>query len=366
MLDVAAGSGIVYAAHFGSNDEAAGGIVGTTDGGLDWSASNQGLKYFDLRTLALDPSDKGEVYAGGIGGLFRKSKGTDFTRLSVPAPIVPGVPAAAQGAGVISLTIDAANPQVLYANSASPYGCYFAEELLFKSADGGKTWSNVSPQDSGCILQKSPMLVDPHSQAVYIAANDYVDGGFTLLKSVDGGATWNSIWSNDTLQVSLLAAGPNHAGTLYAGLLDYSLGSNAAGLFKSTDGGATWSATGLTKINLTALALDPTGSNTLFASSAQAIYKSTDGGATWNRASEGLSRLATLGASITALAIDPGNPAIVYASTSGAGIYMSADGGSSWVSSNDGLTSLNVSSLAASAADVYALTTDGVFKLTKE
>ncbi len=100
--------------------------MASTNGGQDWSASNQGLKYFDLRTFALDPSDPDGVYAGGSGGLFRKSKGTDFTSLPVPAPVVPpGQPAAAPGAGVISVTIDVANPQVLYANTASPYGCVY-------------------------------------------------------------------------------------------------------------------------------------------------------------------------------------------------------------------------------------------------
>jgi photosystem II stability/assembly factor-like uncharacterized protein len=63
-VNVSAGSGILYAAQETSGG-GAGGIAASTNGGQNWTASNQGLGYFDLKTLVLDPYDPDEVYAGG-------------------------------------------------------------------------------------------------------------------------------------------------------------------------------------------------------------------------------------------------------------------------------------------------------------
>jgi photosystem II stability/assembly factor-like uncharacterized protein len=52
------------------------------------------------------------------------------------------------------------------------------------------------------------------------------------------------------------------------------------------------------------------------------------------------------GGTIIVLAVDPTNPQVMYAGTSGAGVFKSADGGSSWHSINRGLTNLTVYSLA--------------------
>ena len=368
-ISLSAASGVVYAANHASLG-GAGGIVASIDGGRNWATDNQGLLSFNLGTLVLDPADPGVIYTGGGAGLFRKSNGFDFTSVQVPAPSGNGQPVFSEGApGVVSLAIDPANPQVLYVNTSSPNGCAYYLQALFKSTDGGKTWdSGVSPLDSGCVLLNSLLLIDPHNpQTVYAVENDYVDGGYTLIKSVDGGSTWNNLWSNSS-QVSVLVADASHAGTLYAALVDLFSSGDPSGLFKSIDGGITWTETGLAKVNVTVLAIAPTDSNTLFAGSAHSVYKSSDGGATWVPLSQGLSQLAESGAVITSLAIDPGNPATVYASTSGAGIYITSDGGNHWVGFNEGLTTMDVQSVATSPLDpssVYTLTAHGVFKLTK-
>ena len=82
-------------------------------------------------------------------------------------------------------------------------------------------------------------------------------------------------------------------------------------------------------------------------------------GASWNHVSRGAM------ARVRVLAIDPLDPAIVYAG-GGSGVFKSADGGSSWMAINAGLTSPDVSDLAIDPAlptTLYAATAEGAFVL---
>jgi hypothetical protein len=53
------------------------------------------------------------------------------------------------------------------------------------------------------------------------------------------------------------------------------------------------------------------------------------------------------GGSVTAVLIDPANPAVVYAGTYLAGVFKSIDGGGTWQPANRGLHDFSVSGLAA-------------------
>jgi len=87
-------------------------------------------------------------------------------------------------------------------------------------------------------------------------------------------------------------------------------------------------------------------------------------------ASAGINRWTTNGpegGAIGALAIDPANPATLYAGTSGGGVFKSSNGGESWAAINAGLTNTFVYSLAvdpSAPATLYAGTFSGVFKST--
>jgi len=126
-----------------------------------------------------------------------------------------------------------------------------------------------------------------------------------------------------------------------------------------------WHGTG----EITALAIDPLTPTVLYAGTFdRGVFKSTDAGANWS--ATGLTSVF-----VTALAIDPQTPSIVYAGTGGGGVFKSADGGGSWSAINTGLANLNVAGLAidpqvpttlyARITDVYASFPDTrVFKTT--
>jgi hypothetical protein len=99
------------------------------------------------------------------------------------------------------------------------------------------------------------------------------------------------------------------------------------------------------------------------------LFKSIDGGASWLPVNNGLTGLADIGATITALVIAPNHSNVLYAGTSRDGIYKSVDGAATWVKFNDGLTSVEIRALAVSPNSpnmLYAATSDGIFRLIDE
>jgi photosystem II stability/assembly factor-like uncharacterized protein len=386
---VTVGPSGVYAAYAGGSG---GGMLHSIDGGSTWNPANTGLEYVDVRVLATNPLHPGALYVGGVGGLFKRAEAeTSWTTLNLPSIAAEsrfGVPAS--DSLVRSLAIDITNPDVLYVNAGRLNACVYDDQVLFKTTDGGASWSNsISPPLSGCLLggyfttATTPVLITDlsDSQSLYLAEGEDEDGGYVLLKSTDGGANWNRVWDfSSGLQtgINALVIDRSNPTTLYAGLGDaspYGPSRPAIGFFKSTDGGATWTNMGLTDAAVTVLVPDPFESNTLYAAAHgiytnppgfRGIFKTVDGGISWCPINDGLDRLTQAGAAITAMAIDPANPGTMYAGTSGAGVFKTIDGGASWAPFNEGLSSFDIRTLAIAADGVYAATAAGVFRAQRE
>jgi photosystem II stability/assembly factor-like uncharacterized protein len=83
----------------------------------------------------------------------------------------------------------------MFPPTLGPLGCFASDNLLFKSRDGGATWSDSpSPRGSGCgisdVFHPALLAIDPTDpNTLYTAA---WDDGTSLLKSTNGGATWTT------------------------------------------------------------------------------------------------------------------------------------------------------------------------------
>lgn len=115
----------------------------------------------------------------------------------------------------------------------------------------------------------------------------------------------------------------------------------------STDAGATWKPLSsplpdVTQQQRTAMAVDPANASTLYAGSGNDVCKSIDAGRNFHCVALPLASFATL----TSLAIDPHQPATVFASlTNPGGVYKSTDGGQTWTNASIGLPSPSVDSV---------------------
>jgi photosystem II stability/assembly factor-like uncharacterized protein len=318
------------------------GLFKSTDSGGSWSPANSGLTEQYICALAIDPNNSATLYAGTYYGVFKSIDGGGNW-----SPANTGIDTRFS---ITTLAIDPANPNTLYAGTSGG---------VFKSTDGGGNWS--SPANSGLSGFVDALAIDPANPATLYAGTSS-DGVF---KSTDGGGSWspaNTGLPNNT-GVSVLAIDPTNPATLYAGVLIYAGGTTSGGVFKSSDGGVNWSPanSGLPAGSVSALAIDPVNSATVYAGHAgyagvplgggRGVFKSTDGGKIWSPANSGLTAT-----SVFAQAIDPDNPATLYAGTSG-GVFKSTDGGGSWNLANSGLPVASVSALSidpANSATLYA------------
>jgi photosystem II stability/assembly factor-like uncharacterized protein len=334
------------------------------EGAGGWTAINIGLPSLDVRTLAIDPANALNVYAGPYGdGVFKSADGGASWHVTGLA------------GDVAALAIDSGNADTLYAGIAER-SCTFSDHRLFKSTDGGANWRVLISRINGCDNIHSLVVAPSNTNTLYVTDFDDATGDtpFPLIRSNDGGATWSefSTWVQPGVPpFAALAIDPRDPNTLYTGGYEN-------GVFKSTDGGATWSATGLTNAAVGVLAIDPHNPSTLYAAASgfegypshpigfRGLFKSNDGGASWFTINDGLSDLIGETTSISALVIHPNDPKVVYAGTSGGGVFKSIDGGASWNPFNDGLTDLDVRALATAPgnpASLYAATSRGVFKI---
>jgi len=233
---------------------------------------------------------------------------------------------------------------------------------VYRSTDGGASWQAARihgelPFDLAGMLtgiesylaNALPAIVtdpaDPRN--AYAAAALPVAGLLKsgVFRSEDGGATWKLGENLLTGQMPThLLIDPRSPRTLYAALLG-AYPATLLGLFKSTDGGGAWSRAGLATM-VTALAMDPSDSATIYVATVEGIFKSADAAATWSAACQFLAPGGTACPmelmTTRALAIDPGNSATLYAAAQGAmclseanqaydcGVFKSVDGGRTW------------------------------------
>lgn len=240
-------------------------------------------------------------------------------------------------------------------------------QLQKRNGTGGSTpWTLVgptAPPTSGITYYpgmgrlNTIAFDDSDTNTLYVGSPS---GG--VWKSTNGGSSWAPKGDNfPNMGVSDIVIDPTAPNTLYVATGDYDGNQNISiGVLKSTDAGDTWHMTGLTfgllEFNLIAnLLIDPTNSNTIFATTKNSIKRSTDGGANWTDV------FTEMDAWFNDIQYKTGNSTVIYATSYRGKFYKSTDNGGSWslVSTPAQKTRLDIAQTTDDPNLILALDSDG-------
>lgn len=224
---------------------------------------------------------------------------------------------------------------------------------VWKTDNNGLTWNPVFDHEGSFSI--GDVKLDPRDPAiVWVGTGENnsqrsVDFGDGVYKSEDGGKSWTNVGLKHSEHIGRIVISPKDSNTVFVaseGPL-WSPGGDR-GLYRTTDGGKTWKKVLNVSENtgFSDVAIDSDDPDTIYAAAYQrrrhvwtlidggpesALYRSVDGGNTWTKLKSGLPSgdLGRIG-----IAISPVDHNVVYATVEGAegkgGIFRSSDRGSTW------------------------------------
>jgi photosystem II stability/assembly factor-like uncharacterized protein len=317
-----------------------GGVWKSTDGGVDFKP------VFDKNTqsigaIAVDPKDPKTVWVGtgetwtrnsvSVGdGVYRTTDGGDnWESMGLK-----------DSERIARIAVDPKDSQVVYVCASGHLFDANSERGVYRTADGGKSWKAVLSvnNETGC----ADLAVDPQDPKVVYAAMwqfrrwpyFFKSGGpgSGLYKSADGGATWTRLSKGlpaGELGRIALAVAPSNPKIVYA-----SIEAKKTSLYRSEDQGASWTALSSSTVvsarpfYFSRLVVDP--------KNAERVYKagtgmgvSDDGGKTFAGVGGGGLFGASYHSDVHAIWLNPGNPEELLLGCDG-GVYQSRDRGNHW------------------------------------
>jgi photosystem II stability/assembly factor-like uncharacterized protein len=307
---------ILYASTYGA------GVYISEDQGVHWSEYNVGLTDKSVLEIVKDPAHPYVLYAlTGDGGLFKNAvnTGNGWTSTGQGLPLTsktqPAFPADHPFA-TLDMQEAFANEPLTNSDNTSAYvdllDMVFAPSNaqiayigtsgsgVYRSSDGGQTWQSAG-LSSYTVYS---LAVDPTNPNLVYAATDLYG---SLLVTTNGGKSWGNAGLN--VAFYSLIASPTDSGVVYAGT------NNGVYVYHS----GVFSSLGLTGQKITAVELNPTNSNDIYAGTDQKSYYSLNAGHTWTTVDNSLD-----GKTIYSISIDPVAPNLVYFCTTTHGIYLMA------------------------------------------
>jgi photosystem II stability/assembly factor-like uncharacterized protein len=285
------------------------------------------------------PERPGVFYVGVCNGGIWKTD--DYGRTWIP--IFDDQPTGSIGA----LAIAPSNPDVIYVGSGE--GLQRPDlstgDGIYKSTDGGKTWTHLGLRAGQQIPQIVVDPKDPDRLFVAVMGSPYGAGPERgIFRSTNGGKSFDRVLyrDEDTGGVDVVLD-PSEARTVYAVLWEERLApwengvfnGPGSGLHKSTDGGTTWrpltkglptfAADGLGRIGITVAPSDPRRLfATVEATRKGGLYRSDDAGESWSLVNAD-SRYTDRGSDFAEVKVHPTDPDTIF--TASIVTWKSTDGG---------------------------------------
>src|SRR5881409_1492728 len=289
------------------------------------------------RALTIEgvPGEPDTYYFGAVAGGVWKTidGGANWTPLFDKEPI----------SSIGAIAVAPSDPNVIYAGTgeAAIRGNTTYGTGVFKSVDGGKTWQNVGLKDS---RQIGALIVDPRNENVVLgAALGHAFGPNQergIFRTADGGKTWTKVLSKDENTGGIdVVFDPNNPNLVFASLWQarrqpwfFSSGGAGSGLYRSEDNGVTWKrleGNGLPEgiLGKIGVAVSGADSNRVYAiieAKEGGLFRSDDAGQKWTRVNDD-GRFRQRAWYFSKVYADPKSADTVYLLNTGA--FRSVDGG---------------------------------------
>ena len=325
----------IYVSAWSVQDQSAGDIFRTHNGGKDWEAL-PAMHGKSVRAMALSASDTKVVVAGALDGAYRSTDGGDtWRRISPNDGIVKNIE---------SIAVDPKDSNVIYAGTW---------HLAWKTSDGA-TWQHINKgmiDDSDVF---SIIVSSANPSEVFASACS------GIYKSVSGGDLFEKIKGIPftARRTRVLKQDPSNPAIVYAGTTE--------GLWKTVDEGKNWKRMSNPDVVVNDVLIDPRNSQrVLLATDRSGVLASDDSAATFTSSNHGYTHRY-----VSAILADSSEPSTLYIGVVNdrefGGVFSTHDAGQSWQQKSSGLDGRDVFTLKqASNGSLIAGTNRGVFELVK-
>jgi photosystem II stability/assembly factor-like uncharacterized protein len=322
--------------------------MGTVGGGI-WKSTNYGVTWQNISdgtlpssspsvgAIAVAPSDPKIIYVGmGESDIRTDMIPGDGIFKSIDAGKTWHYAGLRDTHTISDILVDPKNPEIVYASSMGHVFKSNPDRGVYKSTDGGKTWTKILfvNDETGAIN----LVMEPNAPNVLYAAMwqaqrtpwSLLSGGpgSGIYKTTDGGTHWTNITRNAGLPEGVLGRIGLSVTAANLNVVYATMQAKEGGVFRSDDAGKTWK-----RVNAgwelrqrafyyMSVFADPKDANTVYAPEVSALFVSHDGGKTFKR-------LHTLHGDNHVVWINPNNTKILLEGNDG-GATVSTDGGKTW------------------------------------
>jgi photosystem II stability/assembly factor-like uncharacterized protein len=324
----------IFVSAWSVQDQNAGDIFRTRNGGKDWEAL-PGMHGKSVRAMAVSASDNKVIVAGALDGVYRSNDGgNNWQRISSNDGVVKNIE---------SIAVDPKDPNVVYAGTW---------HLAWKTSDGGANWQHINKgmiDDSDVF---SIIVSSANPSEVFASACS------GIYKSVSGGDQFEKIKGIPftARRTRVLKQDPSNPAIVYAGTTE--------GLWKSVDEGKNWKRVGSPEVVVNDVIVDPRNSQrVLLATDRSGVLASDDSATTFTASNHGYSHRY-----VSAILADTKEANTLYIGLVNdrefGGVFLTRDGGQNWLQKSSGLDGRDVFTLKQSHnGTLVAGTNKGLFEL---